>query len=107
MNGSRFWNKGRGMGIAIALTLGAWMSGAALAQSSDGSIIGMAKAGDTILVRGSENGFKREMKVDKDGKFQIRRVPTGYYDVSVTHADGTQEPWKSVVVKPGGAGRVQ
>lgn len=107
MNTGRFWNKGRAIGIAGALALGAWVSGSAFAQASEGAIVGVAKAGDTVLIRGSDTGFKREIKIEKDGKYQVRRVPTGYYDVSVTHADGTQDPAKTVVVKPGGAGRVQ
>lgn len=100
-------NKGRAIVAAAALALGVGAGGAVLAQASEGAIVGVAKAGDTVLIRGSDTGFKRELKIDKDGKYQVRRVPTGYYDVSVTHADGSQEPIKSVVVKPGGAGRVQ
>lgn len=92
---------------AIAMVFGMLFAAGASAQSSSGAIIGEAKVGDTVVIQGTDNGFKREMKIDKDGKFQIRRVPTGYYDVSIKHADGTEEPWKSVVVKPGGAARVQ
>ncbi|TKR33760.1 carboxypeptidase regulatory-like domain-containing protein [Luteimonas gilva] len=92
---------------AAALAVGLFFSAGAVAQSSSGAIIGEAKIGDTITIYGTDNGFKRELKIDEDGKFQVRRVPTGYYDVSIKHADGTEEPSKSVVVKPGGAARVQ
>lgn len=90
-----------------ALAIGLFFAGGAAAQSSSGAIIGEAKVGDTVSIHGTDNGFKRELKIEEDGKFQIRRVPTGYYDVSIKHADGTEEPSKSVVVKPGGAARVQ
>ncbi len=100
-------NTGRAIVAASALALGVGASGVVFAQASEGAIVGVAKTGDTVLIRGSDTGFKRELKIEKDGKYQVRRVPTGYYDVSVTHADGSQEPIKNVVVKPGGAGRVQ
>lgn len=92
---------------AAALVVGLFLSTGASAQSSSGAIIGEAKVGDTVVIYGTDNGFKRELKIEEDGKFQVRRVPTGYYDVSIKHADGTEEPSKSVVVKPGGAARVQ
>lgn len=92
---------------AIAMVFSFFLAAGASAQSSSGAIIGEAKIGDTVSIHGTDNGFKRELKIEEDGKFQIRRVPTGYYDVSIKHADGSEEPSKSVVVKPGGAARVQ
>ena len=87
---------------AVAAVFSLFFAAGASAQSSSGAIIGEAKVGDTVSIHGSDNGFKREIKIEEDGKFQIRRVPTGYYDVSIKHADGSEEPSKSVVVKPGG-----
>ena len=78
---------------------------AASAQSSSGNITGVAATGDTVLVSGSDTGFRRELKIEKDGKYQIRRVPTGNYQVVRTHKDGSIDPDQVVVVRPGGTAR--
>jgi len=76
------------------------------AQSSSGNISGEAAAGDTVTITGTDTGFKREIKIEKDGKYQIRRVPTGDYHVVRVHKDGTIDPVQSIVVRPGGTARV-
>lgn len=76
------------------------------AQSSSGAINGEAISGDTYVVTGVDTGFKREVKIEKDGKFQIRRVPTGNYQVVRVRADGSIDPAQQVVVRPGGTARV-
>ena len=62
--------------------------------------------GDTVVVTGVDTGFKRELKIEKDGKYQIRRVPTGAYQVVVMHKDGSIDPAQSLMVRPGGSARV-
>ena len=89
-------------GIALAALLPA----AANAQSSSGNIAGQATAGDTITITGTDTGFKRELKIEKDGKYQVRRVPTGDYQVIRVHQDGRTDPPQTVVVRPGGTARV-
>lgn len=91
--------------FAIAF-LAAALPFAATAQSSSGNITGDAITGDTVMITGVDTGFKRELKIDKDGKYQIRRVPTGNYQVIRLHKDGTIDPAQSVVVRPGGTARV-
>ena len=91
--------------IALAL-LAATLPFAANAQSSSGNITGDGTTGDTVMITGVDTGFKRELKIDKDGKYQIRRVPTGTYQVIVMHKDGTIDPAQSVMVRPGGSARV-
>ena len=76
------------------------------AQSSSGNIAGEAAAGDTVTITGTDTGFKRELKIEKDGKYQVRRVPTGDYQVVRVRKDGTIDPAQSVVVRPGGTARV-
>lgn len=76
------------------------------AQSSSGNITGEAAIGDTVTITGVDTGFKRELRIEKDGKYQIRRVPTGEYYVVRVHKDGTTEPTQSIVVRPGGTARV-
>lgn len=77
------------------------------AQSSSGNIVGDAKQGDRIIVTGPENGFHRELAIARDGKYQIRRVPTGNYTVVKVKADGTQEPAQGIVVQIGSSARVR
>jgi hypothetical protein len=86
--------------------LAAALSSGVHAQSSSGNITGDAVVGDTILVTGTYTGFRRELKIEKDGKYQLRRVPTGEYQVVRTHKDGTIDPAQSIVVRPGGTARV-
>ena len=91
--------------IALAF-LSTLLPFAATAQSSSGNITGDATTGDTVMISGVDTGFKRELKIDKDGKYQIRRVPTGNYQVIRVHQDGTIAPAQSIVVRPGGTARV-
>ena len=76
------------------------------AQSSGGNIAGEAAAGDTVTITGVDTGFRRELKIDKDGKYQIRRVPTGNYMVVRMHKDGSIDPAQSVTVRVGSTARV-
>ena len=89
-----------------AIALLAALSSPVAAQSSSGNITGEAKVGDTVTITGVDNGFRRELKIDKDGKYQVRRVPTGDYQVVRVHKDGTIDPVQSIVVRPGGTARV-
>lgn len=89
-------------GIVLAATIPA----AANAQSSSGNITGDATTGDTITITGVDTGFRRELKIEKDGKYQVRRVPTGDYQVVRVHQDGRIDPAQTVVVRPGGTARV-
>jgi hypothetical protein len=76
------------------------------AQSSGGNITGEASSGDTVTITGVDTGFKRELKIEKDGKYQIRRVPTGEYQVVRVHKDGTIDPVQSITVRVGSTARV-
>lgn len=90
-----------------SFAIGIAFSASAVAQSSSGNIIGEGKTGEKIIVQGENNGFHRELEIKKDGKFQILRVPTGDYVVTRIKADGTEDAEQSIVVRPGGSGRVQ
>ena len=80
---------------------------AANAQSSGGNIAGEASVGDTVTITGVDTGFRRELKIEKDGKYQLRSVPLGDYVVTVKHADGTAETPKGVAVRAGSTARVK
>ena len=95
-----------GLLAGFALVLGL-ATAPAIAQSSSGNIAGTAVAGETIVVNGADNGFHREIKIKKDGKFTIRRVPTGSYTVVRVLADGSNAVAQSIEIKVGGTARVQ
>ena len=71
--------------VAIAISVG--MAGSASAQSTDGNIAGTAVAGETIVIKG-DNGINREIKIDKTGKFKVRHLPIGNYNVIRLDVDG-------------------
>ena len=97
--------KSRALAVAASLLLGA--TAVAQAQSSSGHIAGSAVAGETIVVDGVGNGFHRELKVDKDGKFAIRRVPIGPYLVTRTAADGNAAEPQRIEVHVGVTVRIK
>ena len=93
--------------IAIAAALLLATSTAALAQSTTGNITGTAQAGDTIVVQSANGGIHRELTIDKDGKFSIRRLPVGEYVVMHKRADGTIKSPATVRLNAGVTVRVQ
>lgn len=93
--------------LALAITTAALsIATATQAQSSSGNIVGEASKGETVMITGVDTGFHRELKIEKDGKFQLRRVPTGGYQVVRMHADGSIDPAQQVLVRPGGTARM-
>ncbi len=76
---------------SLALAFGIGMAGmaftpAVLAQSNTtGTIYGTvaSSAGAEVLVENKSTGFKRTVKLDANGKFNLSSVPTGTYSVSL------------------------
>ena len=93
--------------LLLGLALGLGLLSTAQAQSSSGNIVGNAVAGETIVVRGDGTGFHREVEIKDDGKFTIRRIPTGTYTVVRVRPDGTADTAQTVVVQIGSTARVQ
>ena len=89
-----------------SLLLASTLPFAANAQSSGGNITGEASVGDTVTITGVDTGFRRELKIEKDGKYQVRRVPTGDYMVVRVHKDGSIDPAQSITVRVGSTARV-
>ena len=79
----------------------------AQAQATSGNITGVAKAGDTVVIDGVGTGVHREIPIDKDGKYNLRRLPLGSYIVVVKHADGSADPGKQVSIQAGVTARVK
>ena len=61
----------------------------ARAQLATGNIIVTADAGDAVVVYSPDVGVKKERRIEEAGKSQFRRLPVGYYVVSITKPDGT------------------
>ena len=97
---------GKPKSLLFGLALGIGLVSAAQAQSSSGNIIGNAVAGETIIVRGADTGFHREVTIKEDGKFTIRRIPTGTYTVVKISPDGTWGTAQTLVVQVGSTARV-
>ena len=75
---------------ALVLVGGLFAAQVALAQVSTGAFSGKFAATDKVVLRNVDTGFQREVKVKDDGSFWVRRIPVGTYEITVTHADGTQ-----------------
>ena len=87
--------------FAVALfALGLFIS-SAFAQHSGGGLWGRAKAGDVVRIENPETGTKQDQTLSEDGRYRFERIPVGTYTVTVTHADGTQDPPKKVRVQLG------
>lgn len=60
---------------------GAVGSSAANAQATAGSIFGKAPAGETVSAKSTTNGMQRHVKVDSKGRYVLRALPNGVYNV--------------------------
>ena len=94
------------LAFASLLLLASSLPFAANAQSSGGNIVGEASVGDTVTITGVDTGFRRELKIEKDGKYQVRRVPTGDYQIVRVNKDGRVGPVQSITVRVGSTARV-
>jgi len=92
----------------FAVAAFSFLAFAAHAQQSSGNLMGNAKPGDTVEVTGVGTGFHREVQVEADtGKWTIRRVPIGSYEIVVKHADGSADPAKGATVNAGVTARIK
>ena len=89
------------------LAAGMLVFGSAVAQQASGNLIGDGKTGDTVVVENPQIGFLREITLDKDGRYTLRRMPIGIYTVTVRHADGTSDDGKAIRIQTGTTARVQ
>lgn len=92
--------------LLFGLVLCMGLAGTAQAQSTAGSISGVAAMGETVVVNGPDIGFHREIEVKKDGKFSVRHVPPGTYTVVRLKPDGTSVFSQTIVVTGGASVKV-
>ena len=92
---------------SLGLLLGLAFAAGASAQSSSGNITGKAAPGDVAIITNVDTGFSRELKVKDDGSYQMRRLPTGTFTVTVRHPDGSTEQPRQVTLHAGRTARIQ
>ena len=77
------------------------------AQQASGNLMGNGQPGDTVEVTGVGTGYHREVPIQENGKWMIRQVPLGNYEVVVKHADGSADKAKSAAVRAGATARIK
>jgi outer membrane receptor for ferrienterochelin and colicin len=86
------------LALALAVSLGG--TGAALAQSTVGSIFGSATPGQTVTATGT-TGVTRTVTVDQSGRYTIGSLPVGTYSVSLMNNGATVSSRDNVGIKVG------
>jgi hypothetical protein len=79
---------------AIAAAAALVLSGAAMAQTSEGSIFGRANAGATVTITNVDTNVTRQVKAEADGSFNFSRLAPGKY--KVVSAGANQEVQVSI-----------
>ncbi|HWU76889.1 MAG TPA: carboxypeptidase regulatory-like domain-containing protein [Rhodanobacter sp.] len=89
---------------ALTIAMGLSFSGAALAQSTVGSIFGQAPtaSGETVAVT-SATGFTREVPVDSTGRYRADNLPVGTYTVTLKQNGAAVSTHPNVFVSTGAA----
>jgi len=77
--------------VAVAMTLSAAMP--AIADNVNGAIkgtlitqSGVSLAGATITITDSSKGYSKTLTADAKGEFDLKQVPVGKYDITVSQA---------------------
>ena len=67
---------------SLSLAVGLFLSSVAMAQSSEGTLYGQAKASSTVTVTSLETGSTRQVQTDASGKFSLPKLQPGRYSVA-------------------------
>lgn len=77
-----------GLKMAVILAVcGVAGSAAVDAQSTSGKIFGNVPAGDSVVAKNLATGLQREVKSDSEGRYTLRALPIGVYNL-VLEKDG-------------------
>lgn len=97
----------RSLAISVAVALcGAAGSLAVHAQSTAGTVYGIAPEGDSILVHNETNGIQRRVHVDSKGRYRVSAVPRGVYTVTLEENGQPIVKHTNVPVNAGGGIKV-
>ena len=80
--------------------------GIAAAQSPNAAIQGTVDPGDVAIIHNVDTGFTREVKADAKGRYRLRNLPTGTFNVTIKHADGSLGLSRTVTLRVGTTARV-
>jgi len=97
-------SKSRWLFVALSLCM-TLVSFSAFAQRSDGNIGGVAAAGDQVIAVNTGTGLKREVTADQEGKYRVRSLPVGDYQVTILRNGETVASVK-LPVRPGTTSRI-
>lgn len=86
---------------SVALAASMLLASAASAQQSSAAVSGQVAPTDKVTIRNIETGLSREAPLQEDGRFQVRRLPNGMYEVTVKHADGSPDTVTQVRLRAG------
>lgn len=73
----------RGASLVLVAVCSLVASAAVLAQSTTGSVFGHAPAGDVVIAHSTTNGSQRQVSVGTNGRYALRALPTGTYNVTL------------------------
>jgi hypothetical protein len=76
---------------SAALAVSLLASGAVYAQLTTGALEGSAAAGDSVTIRNLHTEHQLDYHVGNTGRFHFVRLPVGFYEVVIHHADGSME----------------
>lgn len=97
----------RSLAISAAVALcGAAGSMAVHAQSTVGSVFGIAPAGDAIFAQNGTTGVQRRVHADAKGRYKISSLPTGIYTVTLEENGQPVVKHVNVPVRVGGGIKV-
>lgn len=97
----------RSLAISAAVALcGAAGSMAVHAQSTAGTVFGVAPAGDSIVVHSDANGLQRRVHADSKGRYKVKMVPAGVYVVTLEENGQAVVKHTNVTVRAGGGIKV-
>jgi hypothetical protein len=80
--------------------------GVAAAQSPTAAIQGTVTPGDVAIIHNVDTGFTREVKADAKGRYRLRNLPLGTFNVTIKHADGSFGISQNVTLRVGTTARV-
>jgi hypothetical protein len=81
-------------------------SAAVSAQATASNVFGIAPAGDTVTAKSNMSRLSRQVKVDAEGRYNIRSLPVGVYTVTLEKDGNAVEQHDNVPLTVGRGSKV-